>query len=288
MGTKLSDLPALGAVPAADDELPITDVSAADATKKVTVAQLAASVLAPPVALTVAAYTSPVIQTAATDLSGAGMAIYPVGLSGPVDLLVQPSVPASGPGKGVTVAGGVGAADEDGGPLTLDGGPPNGAGTGGNTRIGRENSPEVLIGLEGGGGTVTLEGDVDVLGGTLALDGDMVATGVIVSAPLAPIDEDTTTRTLVASDHGRTIYCSHADGCAITVPTDSLPVGFTCLVVQMTSGGSPGTVTLAGTGAGTLQVNPDFTYELAGIYSVASVVVVDATNVVLSGDLEPA
>lgn len=291
MGTKLSDLPALGATPATDDELPITDTSAADATKKVTVAELAAGVgpviLAPPIPLAVASYVNPVIQTAAGDLGDEGMAIYPIGLGGPVDLIVQPSQPAAGTGKGVTIGGGVGAADENGGPCTIDGGPPNSPGVAGNVKIGRDNAPEVLIGLEGGGATITLEGDVDILGGTLALDGNMVATGAIVSAPLAPINETTTTRTLVDSDHGRTIYCTHADGCVVTVPTTTLPLGFTCLIVQMASGGTPGTVNVAGSGGGSLRVNATFDYYLAGLYSAASVVVVSATEVLLSGDLLP-
>lgn len=279
MGTKLSDLPALGATPATDDELPITDVSAADATKKVTVAELRAAVLVPPLPLAVASYADPVIQTAATDLSGAGVALYPFGLGGPVDMAVGPTQPAAGSGKGLTLQAGVGAADEAGGHLTIDAGPPNPPGVAGNVRIGRDNAAEVLIGKEGGGATITLEGTVDVLGA-------IEATGEIVSAPLAPIHETTTARTLAASDHGRTIFCTHASGCAVTVP-DTLPVGFTALLVQYHASGA---VTVVGPSV-SLQVAAAFEQSpptTAEQYSAIAVVVIVADEVLVTGDLLPA
>lgn len=231
--------------------------------------------------LEVGTYADTAITVTGLDGVFGPLKIRPYGLSGETALVILPDTASTGPGKAVTVTAGQGALDEDGGTLSLDAGLPNGTGDGGNIRIGRENADAIFSGKEGSGSTWTHEGD-------LAVSGDITMGGVSLSDPLAPINETTTARTLVASDHGRTIRCTHADGCVITVPTDSLPLGFTCLVVQMTSGGTPGTVALAGSGAGTLQVNPDFTYTLAGIYSVASVVVVDATNVILSGDLDPA
>lgn len=198
------------------------------------------------------------------------------GLSGPTDLAVSPSQPASGPGKGVSILGGVGAADENGGPVTIDAGNANGgASVSGNIRIGRDNAAEVLIGREGVGSEITLEGDVDVLG-------DIVASGTVSAAPTPPTTVSGTTRTLSGSDHGKVLICTHGSGCAVEVPTDSLPLGFVCAIVRR-----GGAVNITGSGSGTLEINADFDYYLAGANSLGVVTVLDSTTVLLAGDLLP-
>lgn len=106
-------------------------------------------------------------------------------------------------------------------------------------------------------------------------------TDAAVAAP-APVEITTDTLTLDASHNGKTLYCTHGDGCAITVPTTTLPSNFVCQIVRMAAG-----VNLSGSGAGNLVVNADFGYELAGLYSPATVQVLTADTVLLSGDLAP-
>lgn len=250
MGTKLSDLPALGGTPATGDELPITDVSAADATKKVTVAELAAAVgaaiLAPPIPLTVASYADPVVQTAATDLGGAGVTLYPVGLGGPVDMAIGPNQPAAGPGKGLTLQAGVGAADESGGHATIDAGGSNGGSSvAGNVKIGRDNAAEVLIGKEGGGGIVTLEGTTTTVGHTPSNIGD-IATKGYVDQPAARAEAGASD-TIVAADIGGVLFYVNAGAVAVALPdlsAEVIPGGERVLVLTIQATGAATVVTI--------------------------------------------
>lgn len=106
--------------------------------------------------------------------------------------------------------------------------------------------------------------------------------------PGTPITESTTTRTLSDSDHGRTILCTHASGCAVTVP-DTVTPGLTVLLVQR----GAGQVTIAG--SGTMVVTPASTFATAAneaktaeLGSAACVVVESSTVCNVFGDLEAA
>jgi hypothetical protein len=66
-----------------------------------------------------------------------------------------------------------------------------------------------------------------------------VADALAGLAHPAPITEPTTARTLTADDNGRTILCTHASGCEITVPGTLTPGHTTMLVAD------GGTITLS-------------------------------------------
>lgn len=154
----------------------------------------------------------------------------------------------------------------------------------------RRTGPQGPPGESGGGavasvfgrtGTVTAEsGDYDVsqITGAVA-DDDERLSDARPPAVQAPIVENGTTRTLSASDHGRTILCTHASGCAITVP-HTLAAGHTTFVRRR-----GGAVTFAGSGGLTVTPPTGFTAALAGAGSGASVYVESATVAALDGDL---
>lgn len=131
-------------------------------------------------------FADPVLQTASPDQGGLGVALTPSGLTGPVDMGIGPTIPASGPGKGLVITAGVGAANEDGGTLTLDAGPSNGGGSvAGNVKIGRDSAVEVLIGLEGVGSPITLEGQVTTIGHVPTAPADVLTLGTRSAAAIA-------------------------------------------------------------------------------------------------------
>lgn len=202
MGTKITELAEL-TTPAAGDFLPIVDASDGN-TKKVDVANLSAGGGTPyddqpmPVTnsgidpgesddyargdhrhqlgtLVGANFAAPVLQTSSPDLGDSGAQLLPGGLSsggdgGGVDLAIAPGPATTGQGKGLSLKGGVGATNQNGGPASIDAGGPNGSGVGGNVRIGRDNAVEVLIGRESTGSVITLEGTTNALG-SLAVGG---------------------------------------------------------------------------------------------------------------------
>jgi hypothetical protein len=243
-----------------------------------------------PGTITVASAATLVLGTASPDLGGSGAQLGPGGLTsggtgGGTDLSIAPGQASTGnPGKGLTLQAGVGAVDENGGSVTIDAGSSNGGpSVAGNVRIGRDNAVEVLIGRETVGSDITLEGDVDVLG-------DVLATGTVrETTPRAPITESTTGRTLIASDHGALILCTHASGCVITVPSGVLPEGFTCAVVQR----GAGVVEIADDG-GALNLAIAATFDDGGVaytaeqQSMAVIALLSTTVALVTGDLAAA
>lgn len=145
--------------------------------------------------IVVADYTTPAITIEDVAAGGVLLSIGSTGLSGPTPIIVQPSVPAdpNATGHGLALAGGVGGAnDQNGGTVEIDAGPGNGAGVAGNVKVGRNESTEVLIGKEGGGGLITLEGDITAIGeadfsGSLTVGGPLSAgTRFSMGAVLTP------------------------------------------------------------------------------------------------------
>lgn len=106
--------------------------------------------------------------------------------------------------------------------------------------------------------------------------------------PGTPITESTTSRTLADADHGRVILCTHASGCAVTVP-DTVTPGLVVMLVQR------GAAQVTITGSGTMVVTPASTFatatneaKTAEVGSVATVIVESATVCNVVGDLEAA
>jgi len=159
--------------------------------------------------------------------------------------------------QSAVLVGGDGTGGAAGGSAIIEGGSSGGAGAG-SVDIGTAQASAVNIGRTGI--TTTIE-------------------GTLVSRPLAPITESGTTRTLASSDHGQTILCTHASGCAVTVP-HTLSPGFQCFVRRR-----GGAVTFAGSGGLTVTPPAGFTAGLNGAGSGGSIYVESATVAALDGDL---
>lgn len=98
-----------------------------------------------------------------------------------------------------------------------------------------------------------------------------------------PITEATTTRLLTNADHARVILCTHASGCAVTVPGTLTP-GFMCTLIQR------GAASVTATGSGGLTVTPEPTFipSTFGVGSAMSIYVESATVANAIGDLTEA
>lgn len=288
MGTKITELPELAENAAPSDVVPVVDVSTG-VTKKVT-AQRAAVGGITGGTLPGVDFADPVLKTSAPDLGGSGVQLTPGGLtsggtSGGTDIIVSPGAAAAGQGKAVLISAGTGAASQNGGPLTLDAGGPNGGGSvAGNVRIGRDVAAEVLIGKEGGGATVTLEGTITTVGHTPSATAHVATKGYVdtaIAAPVAPGVISGTTYTVQAADHGKVYACENAAGCAVSVP-DDLPAG-----TQVGFYGTAGVVTFAG--AATILLPAAFSAETAEAFSLALIHITDdPTSALLTGDLAAA
>lgn len=208
MGTKITDLSALAVADAAD-VVPIVDVSTGE-TKKITTSVLFERV--------VADFSTAAITVEGLDGSGP-LDVLPLGLSGDTPIVVSPSVNSdpNATGHGVSVAGGTGGAnDQDGGTVEIDAGAGNGAGVSGNVKIGRNASTEILIGLEGVGSDITLEGQVTTIGHVPSAAGD-VATKGYVDQPAGRTVSGTTDN-ITAADIGGVVLYSQAGGVEAELP----------------------------------------------------------------------
>ncbi len=203
--------------------------------------------LTDPLAISVATVSTPGITI--TELAtGIIVGLAPFGIEATGPLLFRPSTaPTNTDGYGVTVQGGAcGPNVSDtpvGGVLDLDGGSPNGVGTtGGNVKIGRTNAGEVLIGKEGGGAIITLEGTVEVIGGALdmnsnALTGLGTPTAATDAAHKAYVDQPAqrlvagATDTIVAADIGSVVFYSNAAGVETELPDLSASMFSTRLAI---------------------------------------------------------
>jgi hypothetical protein len=93
------------------------------------------------------------------------------------------------------------------------------------------------------------------------------------------ITEAGTSRTLLATDNGKIIYCT--SGSATTIETAaSLGVGFSCVVIQ----GGAGQLEIT-QGAGTTRVAFGAAYKSAGQYAAISVISPVADTFVVSGNI---
>lgn len=118
------------------------------------------------------------------------------------------------------------------------------------------NSYLELVSEEETAGTISDADAVDVT----AVPTKLVMERVMRDAEF--VEESGTTRTLSASDHGKTIRCTSASAVAITLD-DALDVGFHCLIVQE----GAGTVTVDTEGTDTLNgVAPGTGVELPAQY----------------------
>lgn len=99
----------------------------------------------------------------------------------------------------------------------------------------------------------------------------------------APVTETGTTRTLSDADHGKTIRCTNAAGCAITVP-DTVTPGLTVAVLQR------GAAAVSVVGSGTMTIVPAATFdpETAEVGSMATIYVETSTVTNVIGDLAAA
>jgi hypothetical protein len=115
----------------------------------------------------------------------------------------------------------------------------------------------------------------------LCTDSTLGAAAWIVAAPLlTPIIEAGTTRLLADSDHDRTIICTNAAGCVITVP-DTVSPGLTVAVIQR------GAAAVSVIGSGTMVASPaaPFLPQTAAVGSMATIYVESATVCNVIGDL---
>lgn len=118
------------------------------------------------------------------------------------------------------------------------------------------------------------------LSGNLTLSVATATPGAAgVSPPGTPITETGTTRTLSDSDHGREILCTHASGCAVTVP-DTVTPGLKVLLRAL-----GGQVTVAGSGTMTIVTPDDQSAASFGEGSPVFVSVESSTVCRVSGDL---
>jgi hypothetical protein len=172
-----------------------------------------------------------------------------------------------------TLRGGASAAGSSfGGNAVVDAGA--GGGGAGSVEIGATNAAAITIGRTGI--TTTIAG---------TLSAAVATPGVSGLAPVStPITESGTTRTLSDADHGRVILCTHASGCAVTVP-HTLTAGFTCTLVQR--GGASAFVTAAGSGGLTVTPPAAFAASTAQDASPMTLYVESATVGLCWGDLDP-
>lgn len=109
---------------------------------------------------------------------------------------------------------------------------------------------------------------------------DYVTATLPPSASCTPTTQSGTSYTLVSGDSGCVISFSNAGSITLTVPA-SLPVGFSCVIIQI--GAGVVTPTASGT---TLHQRQSLT-KTAGQYAVASLVQYTTNVYALTGDLQP-
>lgn len=121
----------------------------------------------------------------------------------------------------------------------------------------------------------------DQAGGSLHAVATPAAAGFMPVG--TPITESTTARTLTDADHGRTILCTHASGCAVDVPGTLTP-GFVCTLIQR----GAAQVTATGSGGLTMTPAPTFLPTTNELGSAMTVFVESATVGNAFGDLAAA
>jgi hypothetical protein len=121
---------------------------------------------------------------------------------------------------------------------------------------------------------VSEEDTAGTISDTDAVEVTAVPTRLVMESVMRDAEfvaETGTTRTLGASDNGKTIRCSNGSAVAITLG-DALPVGFHCLIVQEGAGtvtvDSEGTDTLNGVATGT-GVEVSGQYKSAYVYQAS-------------------
>jgi hypothetical protein len=167
-------------------------------------------------------YGDPVLFTASADLLNSGVQLVPGGITsggagGGSDIFIGPGqAPAGNGGKGVTITGGVGAVDENGGPVSIDAGGSNGGpSVGGNVRLGRDNAEEILIGRETLGSLITLEGTTTLLGHTPTSEAHAATKGYVDQPGGRTVPGNTDT--VLTGDIGNTVFYSNAGGVTVTL-----------------------------------------------------------------------
>ena len=169
------------------------------------------------------------------------------------------------------------------GTLTLNG--EVAAGTGGATGIFKSNGDYDAT-LKTGNtttGSITItdgaNGDITIAPngtGETDFDGNPIAN---FSASTVSI---TSATTLAATHNGKVLICNNSSDFSLTVPEDTLPVGFNCMIVQI----GAGEVTLAAASGNVTIRNRNSHTKTADQWAVMTLICIDATtdaNVFVSG-----
>jgi hypothetical protein len=133
-------------------------------------------------------------------------------------------------------------------------------------------------------GVTTIEHDetavVTVDDGSVNVTGDLSVSGP-VRGRVPVITVSTDTHTPGATDSGAIYRCTHADGCAVTIP-DDLPVGWTASWIQEDADDE---VTFVAGGTGDLETIAGVEPETAEQWAMATVTVIAAGVALLTGQL---
>lgn len=100
----------------------------------------------------------------------------------------------------------------------------------------------------------------------------------------APDELTASTHMLAHQHHGKIYRCTHADGCAVTIPA-GLPPGTLATFIQ---GDADDAVTFAAGAGATVRVYGDFAAETRGQWAEASVLILDDGSALVGGILADA
>ena len=92
----------------------------------------------------------------------------------------------------------------------------------------------------------------------------------------------TSATTLSASHNGKVLICNNGSAFSLTIPEDTLPAGFNCMIVQK----GAGAITLTAASGNVAINNRNGHIKTAGAWGIMSLICIDATtdaNVFISG-----
>ena len=124
-------------------------------------------------------------------------------------------------------------------------------------------------------GSITIEdgsnGDITIAPngtGETDFDGNPIAN---FSASTVSI---TSATTLAASHNGKVLICNNSSDFSLTIPEDTLPLGFNCLVVQK----GAGEITLAAASGNVIINNRNSHTKTANQWAIMTLICIDATT----------
>ena len=123
---------------------------------------------------------------------------------------------------------------------------------------------------DAGGVTISAasSGQTDGSGGVVDFNGSEIDNYKASTASI------TSATTLTASHNGKVLICNNSSDFSLTIPEDTLPVGFNCMIVQI----GAGEITFAAASGNVLINNRNSHTKTANTWAIMTLICIDATT----------